>query len=408
MNRNRPVANQTERLPRHPYGPLIALIGSLLISCSGAGLEIYFPAPETQGGWRKNTGADFVRSLGLNPERLEEFGRYNLSVPNGTWTPYSNYQGILVIKNGWIVGEWYNVPEAQTFPTYLSSNGKAVSIAAFGMVLEDVRLGSLPFTLSESSPLYDRRWLPEGFPLSDARKEGITFEHVFQHTSGLCPERTASGEDVEAGRDEWTDYVSWVVGQAEQWPQTARLYFPPGHIEGYEGKERSGQHYQAYSSVAFCHIGLVLESIYGQPAHQFIWDRLLQPLGFGAVDYHSPPDSKHRWFSAGGLRMTPRDYARFAYFLIHDGRWGDQQLVQASWIQKFRNSSRYANIRSNVDGVFGDQYPAEMFRIAGSGLNWAFMIPSKQLIAVRTGRASNSRWQEVEKKFLEHLFQVLD
>jgi hypothetical protein len=105
--------------------------------------------------------------------------------------------------------------------------------------------------------------------------------------------------------------------------------------------------------------------------------------------------------------MNPRDYARFAYFLLRDGNWGGEQLVPASWIQRFRLSSRYPNIRSNVDGFFG-RYPKSMFRIAGSGLNWAFMVPEFDLIVLRTGRSSNRLWGDVEQVFLEKLFAALE
>jgi len=40
----------------------------------------YFPPSEANGGWRKNTNPDFVRSLGMDPAKLEEFGKYNISV----------------------------------------------------------------------------------------------------------------------------------------------------------------------------------------------------------------------------------------------------------------------------------------------------------------------------------------
>jgi hypothetical protein len=56
---------------------------------------------------------------------------------------------------------------------------------------------------------------------------------------------------------------------------------------------------------------------------------------------------------------------------------------------------------------FGEEYPEDIFRIAGSGINLAFMIPSHDLIAIRTGRAANSRWEEVERSFLEKLFASL-
>ena len=96
--------------------------------------EDYFPPPDSAGGWRRNTDPAFVRSLGLDPDKLEEFGRFNLELPNSNWEPYSRYKAAIVIKDGWIVGEWYNVPEARQFRSYISSNGKSFAIACFGII----------------------------------------------------------------------------------------------------------------------------------------------------------------------------------------------------------------------------------------------------------------------------------
>ncbi|MBN2289461.1 MAG: serine hydrolase [Candidatus Glassbacteria bacterium] len=370
-------------------------------------LSAYYPPAESAGGWRKNTDPQFVRSLGLDPDKLEEFGRYNLSVPNSGWMPYAGYKGILVIRRGWVVGEWYNVPGAATFRTYISSNGKSFALACFGIMNEDSRSGRLGLEIGPDSKVYDPRWLPQGYPLSDSLKALITFEQVFRHTSGLCPERKSSGEEVEMGRNEWTDYTDWVLGHDSRWPQTAGLYFRPGHPEDFEARDAWGMVSSSYSSVGFCHLGLVLQNVYGKPAGDFLWERLLGPLGFSGIDYHAPPGPGIRWFSAGGLRVTPREYARFAYLLLRDGRWGDSRLVPASWIRRFRTSPLYPNMRSNADGYFGEQYPKDMFRIAGSGLNWAYIVPSLDLIALRTGRGHNEMWEEVRGKFLEKIFAAV-
>jgi hypothetical protein len=367
----------------------------------------YFPRAEAEGGWRTNTDPSFVRSLGIDPEKLEEFGQYNLSVPNTNWQPYASYKGIVVIKDGWIIGEWYNTPAAKEFKTYLSSNGKAFAMICTGILVEDSTQGRIPFQIQPESKVYNQKWLPEGFPLSDPRKRRISFEHIFQHTSGLCPERTADGKPVERGRNEWTDYPGWVVGHDEKWPSTKTLYFAPGRPAEYAGSETNGGHIYSYSSIAMNHLGLVIQNIYRIPARGFLWERLLEPIGFSGIDFDRPPSEQIKWVTAGGLRMTPRDYARFAYFLLRDGRWEDRQLVPRSWIRRFRLSHRYPNIRSNSDGVFGEQYPTDMFRIAGSGLNWAYMIPSLDLIAIRTGRASNTQWDEVRGIFLEKLFAAV-
>ena len=368
-----------------------------------------FPSPESDGGWQVNTDPQFVRSLGLDPEALDEFGRFNLAVPSSNWQPYASYSGTIVIKDGWIVGEWYNVPEARDFRTYISSNGKSFAIACFGAMLEDSHAGKIPFEIGRESKVYDPRWLAGGFPLSDARKEKIMFEMIFRHTSGLAPERDSKGASYEQGRNAWTWFPDWVTGHDSAWPVTGRLAFDPGHPEQWAGTDAWGMVDASYSTVGFAHIGLVLQSVYGKPAWRFLWERILQPIGFSGLDFHAPPEPKAdiRWITGGGLRVTPRDYARFAWLLLNDGRWGDKQLAPADFLRSFREQAIYPNMKSNADGFFGEDLPKDMFRIAGSGLNWAYIIPSQNLIALRTGRGHNEMWDEVRAGFLERLAKVI-
>ena len=91
-----------------------------------------YPPSEKDGGWEKITDANKIRSLGLDPKKLEEFGQYNMSIKSR-----SGVKGCIVIKNGYIVGEWYNNELAKTYQNYISSNGKAWAILLMGIILED-------------------------------------------------------------------------------------------------------------------------------------------------------------------------------------------------------------------------------------------------------------------------------
>lgn len=373
--------------------------------------EDYFPAPAAQGGWRKNTTPEFIRSLGLDPAGVEAFGGYNLSIPNKSHIEgydYHEHTGSLVIKDGWIVGERYRRPDGAGYMNYLSSIGKSFALACFGVAEQDAANGGISVKLDRASRVYDRRWLPQGFPLSDERKREITFDQVFRHTSGICPQKTADGRILEKGRDRWSSYDGWVTGHDPMWPQTAELFFDPGRVEQFEGRETWGGHEGAYSSVAFAHIGLVIRNLYDTPAHRFLWDRLLEPMGFSGIDYHKPPEAPRvMWFTAGGLRMTTRDLARFAYLLLNDGRWNGRRLLPEGWVESFTSSPDYQNLRSNVDGFFGRKYPAGMYRLFGSGGNLVFVVPDYDLIAIRTGRTANAVAKILQRDVLRRIFLMI-
>ncbi len=375
------------------YGSIgLLVLAFFLSSCS----EDYFPEPEDRGGWRKNFDPVFIKSLGLDPKGVDEFGAYNLRV-EGT-------SSAIVIKNGWVIGEWYADDRKEFQNIYLASIGKSFAIACFGIAVQDSKDGVVSHAIDRSAHVYDQRWLAEGFPLSDPRKDAVTFEQVFRHTAGFTPE----GLKNEAGRDLWSDYVSWVVGHDPEWPQTQHLFYPPGQPEQYPEHECWGAHKGAYSSVGFAHIGLVLRELYGKPARVLLWERLLKPIGFSGIDYYHPPSSPEiKWFTGGGLMMRPMDLARFAYLLKNDGVWKKERILPQGWVSSFVDTPYYQNLRSNIDGYFGTRYPADMYRMYGSGGNFVFVIPSLDMIVIRTGRMRNFFLERLQHDFLRRAFNMI-
>lgn len=368
------------------------ILALFLSSCS----EDYFPEPDSDGGWRKNFEPAFISSLGLDPKGVGEFGAYNLRV-EGT-------SSAIVIKDGWVIGEWYAHKGEESKTVYVASVGKSFTLACFGIAVQDGKDGKIPDAVDRSSNLYDRRWLAPGFPLSDPRKDAITFEQVFRHTAGFGPE----GLKDEGGRDHWIDYSAWVVGHDPQWPQTQRLFYPPGDPKKYPEHERWGEHEGAYSSIGFAHIGLVFSQLYGRPARDLLWERLLKPIGFSGIDYYHPPSPPDiTWFTGGGLKMRPMDLARFAYLMKNDGVWKGKQILPEGWVQSFVDKPYYQNLRSNVDGYLGERYPADMYRMYGSGGNFVFVVPSLDMIVIRTGRLSNFFLNKLEYDFLRRAFNMI-
>ena len=362
----------------------------VLTSCS----ETYFPEPESEGGWRKNRDPEFLKSLDLNPRGVNNFLAYNLQVEDSA--------SAIVIKDGWVVGEWYakqkNISEKTKI--YVASVGKSFALAAFGIAVKDGAEGKLPVALDRSSKLYDRRWLAVGFPLSDPGKSEITFEQVFRHTAGFAAEGLIN-------RNNWENYTDWVVGHDPNYPITRDLYYSPGQPEEIDEPERWGDQLGIYSSVGFAHLGLVFSQIYQKSAGDFLWERLLKPIGFSGIDYYLPPSPPEiKWFSGGGLKMTTRDLARFAYLMMHEGNWNGEQIVPEGWVESFVTSPYYPNLRSNADGHLHEEFPGDLYRMYGSGGNFVFIVPSLNLIAIRTGHSSNFYLDRLQRDLVRRVFDM--
>ncbi len=388
---------------------VIPICGALifLFALSGCS-KPYFPPPANQGEWRKNTDPDFIRSLGIDPAKLDSFGRWNIQ---NNWSGSSHmFKSCLVIKDGWIIGEWYGTKDGQFISTQegmaqkarLASNGKAVAITLFGIINKEAGTGNIPSDISPGSKVYDQRWLPEGFPLSDKRKEQITFEDIMHHRSGIMPE--------SAGEDRFNDKSSilFTVGHDTISPESEKLYYDPGHPEQYLPLS-------TYSSVAFNHFTIIFRHLTGIPAWRSLENKLFHPIGIYDIGYSTDLqksisgwlNDSIRWITSGGLWLRPRDYARFAYLLLHDGKWDGHQMVNKDWIPHFRLSNEYPNFWSNKPGggykTYPD-YPEDDFMIGGSGMNWAYIMPGKNMIVIRTGQIYNVPWEPVRQDYIQKIY----
>jgi CubicO group peptidase (beta-lactamase class C family) len=113
------------------------------------------------------------------------------------------------------------------------------------------------------------------------------------------------------------------------------------------------------------------------------------------------------WATAGGPMSSARDFVRLAYLLLHEGVWAGNRIFSAAWIRQFTTKAGYPNLRSNIDCYWGKQYPKDLYRTIGSGLNWTVIVPSLDLIATLNGRTPNSLATEVSQKFLQKLFAAV-
>ncbi len=51
-------------------------------------------------------------------------------------------------------------------------------------------------------------------------------------------------------------------------------------------------------------------------------------------------------------------------------------------------------------------YPDDAFMIGGAGMTWALIIPSENLIALRSSRISETPWDPVILKFYQKLYNA--
>jgi CubicO group peptidase (beta-lactamase class C family) len=160
------------------------IAGTLLIACvcrtSAAGTQTYYPPPESKGGWRtlvtKNAAptadqkAAVLSTAGLDTDRLVDTWKYVESL--------GQRQSLLIIRHGWIVGEWDYVGVGP-----VNSATKSLTGLALAKLFELSDAGRLPKKIGYDD--FACCYLPVTWGDSDPRKKLIRVRDLPTMCSGL-------------------------------------------------------------------------------------------------------------------------------------------------------------------------------------------------------------------------------
>lgn len=350
--------------------PLAAWAGSPIT------LTDYYPPPESQGGWRTLLPAQgppdaaqktkIRRLAGVDWDKLAAAWEYNASAEGDT--------ALLVIRRGWIVGQWYRGYEPDKEVSTWSTTKSYIS-TAYGLLLEDSSKGELPGgrKLTLDTKVCNAEWLPESLPLSDPRKSDITLRHLLFATSGIPREGLKVDDEVKMGGG----YLEMALGHVPGSPW-AKLDGEPGTVFN-------------YSTPGVMHLILLFNNAAGQDLFPFLKERVFKPIGIEKLRWSNRLQSRDGktgpYCSYGGVHTTARDHARFCYLSMHRGRWGGKQIVPSSYYD-------FAFRGTEANPAYGAQWwlagrhpgaPPDLVETHGHRYNDGFVVPSLDLVFVRFG-----------------------
>jgi len=264
---------------------------------------VYFPPPESQGGWRQvESEAEMETVGGMDPKKLSDLRQWLLASDD---RPFA----AVIVRHGTIVLQVERGNSAITDSRRVASVSKAICATVLAIASERSQQGLTPRKMKFDDRAFD--FIPWAHPLSDPRKGQITVQQLLNHTSGICPEASGAPNDGS-----W-DYVLGHSGDL----RTAELAFDPGTACG-------------YSTHALVHASLVCETVTGMPYDQFATTALFDPLGI-----------EHKWFqyyeggsvgrkASHGVGLPARELARIGYCMLHAGRWHDQRVIPHWFVEQ--------------------------------------------------------------------------
>jgi len=262
------------------------------------------------------------------------------------------------------------------------SMAKSVTSALIGILVKQGKL-------DPKQPAPIPAWQQAG----DGREQ-ILLEHLLQQTSGL---------------DFREDYASF--------SNATNMLFNKGDMAAYAAglplKTKPGTQF-FYSSGNSNILSGIVRSTTGENAyHLFPYTELFHKIGM----YHSllEPDASGTFVGSSYIYASARDYARFGLLYLNDGIWKGERILPEGWVRS-TTAAPAANRLKNYGYQFWlngvnqrdpsqkefPQMPDDFFYADGYGGQRLYIVPSRQLIAVRLGLNNFD-----EQRFLQLLMQAV-
>lgn len=324
--------------------PLILALSSLflIISCEKNPTEI----ESNQYSWKFSTPAEQA----MDPARLDS--AYNQAQLEGF------IDGLLVIRNGYIIGEKYYNGYGVNTPHNVMSVSKSFLSAITGLAFQQGYLDSLNEKLLDYFPEYI-------YPGIDEKKYQITLRHLLTMRMGI--------EDDTENYFEIYNSDNWIKTTIE-WP----LLYPPG--------ER-----MRYNTFQTHLLSAILTRASQMSTLELARKVLTNPMGITIDAWEQDPQGYY--FGGNSMFFTPQEMAVLGYMYQNGGRLNDAQIVPQEWVEFTLTPS--TNSPPNAWGAFknynyaylwwlGQIYQFDLFLAYGHGGQFIACFPDLNVIIVST------------------------
>ncbi|MDP3278955.1 MAG: serine hydrolase [Deltaproteobacteria bacterium] len=285
---------------------------------------------------------------------------------------------VLILHRGVLVYERYGRTWTAEQPHYTWSMTKSLT-----NVLTGIAVGRGYLNLSDSLC----RWMP--YLRMDMC--ALTVQHPMEFATGLDWRET-----YENASNQESSVLAMLYGVGH--------HDAAGFVGSHPFRDRPGTTYM-YSSGDTNLLSRAVDRAYSAAGEdsEYPWRYVFDPLGITSAtlerDASGTPIGSSYWYA------TPRDLARFGYFLLRDGCWRDQRILPEGWVRTSTEVSAPQRIRrldADADDVQGRQFwlnrpvpeqgvttpwpgvPEDTYAARGHWGQSITVIPSRELVIVRT------------------------
>ena len=277
----------------------------------------------------------------------------------------SSTQGVVVIKNGIIIGEKY--AEGYTLNSHGTSWSMAKSYyaALVGISIQRGEIGSLDDPASKYLEYY-----------KDERSK-ITIRDLLNMSSGL-------------------DFPSH---------EHEKMFFQKSHLDYAKnvGVEKEAGLKFEYNNVNSMIIGDILYVVTGIKADKLLVERILDPIG--ASNYKLWKDEMGAVLTYCCVDMTPRDYSKIGLLFARNGNWEGSQIIPEGFINEtfqtvWETPSRFSDYKRYYSlhwWVSKHDDESKIFNTSGKFGQYTFVDRDNDVVVTRITKYSEKDNGDIQK-----------
>ncbi len=216
-----------------------------------------------------------------------------------------DFRGLVVIKNNKIVIERYFNSFWRNHIHDIRSAGKSITSLLLGVAIKEGLVQNL------DQDVYSF-FSKEKYPSIHEDYKKIKIKHLLDMSSGLDADSDDGQTPGNAGqwiaRDEWVEYI---------------LSIPLA--------EEPGTRW-VYADINAALIGAIIEEKSGMSLKDFAKKNVFDPLDI--KEFYWFTNAANQTVAAGNLYLSTLDFAKLGVLVTNKGKWGNEQIVQADYIEK--------------------------------------------------------------------------
>ena len=211
---------------------------------------------------------------------------------------------LLVLQGGEIRHEEYRLTGGADVHWISWSVAKSFISTLVGIAVEEGHIRHISDTISDYHP-----------KLVGSAYEGVSIEDVLQMSSGARWNEDYADPDSDIHR-----FGAAMTGRLtlDEFVHGTETEYPPGTLCRYNSADTQA-------------LGMMLAGAVGRSVAEYMKDKLVDPLGFTAEGYWIT-DTAGVEMTAGGLMLTPHDFAKLGELFRRNGDWMGEQLVPSDWV----------------------------------------------------------------------------